>query len=182
MGRRWLLLAVRGLVLFALAACGVPTDRPWISSVQGPSEPAEKGGPAAFTIKYDNATEAQSFTDVEVVVRYSEYLDFDQKASPFPDEIDERQRELTWWVGTLKPDESGSILVELRLAREIPLEVYELKITAEISIPSEDGGRTGYDRTGRTLIKGHPTPTPRPTDTPLPTSPATPLPRVTAAP
>lgn len=165
--RQTLSLALVGVAVLILAAsCAPPTDRPSISAIESDPLVAQKGGTVLHTVRYTNASEEQSFSNTVLVVRYSEYLEFDQNASPFPDDISERDRELSWKLGTLPPKEGGSIRVQFRIASKIPIAVYELKITAEISSPNAKGP---YTRSGRTLIEGHPTPTPKPTRTPEPT-------------
>lgn len=165
--RRWLLLVSIGLLTFILTSCVAPGPR--ISSIQGEPGTAREGGTVNYTINYRNTSQENISSDTVVVVRYNEYLSFNQDALPFPDEINEKQRELRWELGTLRPEQSGSVEVEFKLAPRIPLAVYELIIVAEISSPDAEGSRTGRERT---LIEGHPTPTPRPTNTPSPPTPA----------
>jgi hypothetical protein len=163
------LFVLAGLVLLGLVSCLPPTDRPWIRSITVSPNPAKEGGLATYAIKYQNLNEQQSFPDTTVLVTYGKHLQFAQDASPFPDEVNEKEHELLWRLGTLKPNTEGTIKVHLRLAARIPSEVYELKIDAEVAATGADGKRTRYQRSAITLIVGHPTPTPRPTSTPLPT-------------
>lgn len=166
-GRRWLLKLVSILMLFIGASC-LPSDRPYVRSVTSEPLVAVEGKLVKFTISY-SGQEEQSFSETEIVVGYSQYLRFEQNAKPLPAEISEQQRQLVWKVGRLEKGESGSLWVEFRLATQIPREVYELQVAAEISAIGGSNNRVRHQRTGRALIEGHPTPTPLPTRTPEPT-------------
>ena len=170
------LFIIATLSLLILAACG-EGPVPVIDGITVNPSVAGKGGTAMYTVDYRNNSDEASYEDVEIVLRYDEYLTFNGSALPFPDAIDEGQREMTWHLGTLRPGDRGSASVEFRLDRNIPRSVYELVVTAQIFSTTADGDRTRHDSgTARGLIEGHPTPTPLPTNTPAPTKPPTPQP------
>jgi len=170
--RRLLSTLTISLLAFALAAC--ISTRPRISSIQSEPVVAKKEGRVAHSVDYTNPSQEMSYHDAVLTVRYSKYLRFLRSSSPYPDSVDEGQRELRWELGELAPQEKGSVRIEFELDSEIPLAVYELPVTAEISGTDSAGKRTTSERTAATLVEGHPTPTPTVTMTPRPTSISTP--------
>ena len=169
-GRIWWLSLLAAVTAVVAASCGAPTDRPYVQSVACEPSVAVEGELASFSVSY-TGQEEQAFDNTELVVRYGDYLEFEGAASLPPDEVNWEERELVWLLGTLEAGDSGSVEVELRLAAEIPLEVYELPVVAEISSVGADDSHTYHRATGQALIEGHPTPTPLPTETPVPPRP-----------
>jgi hypothetical protein len=170
-----------------LASC-IAAPAPRISSIAGTPKVAREGGPVVYTVRYANTSQEGTFRDAVLTVSYDRYLRYGGEASPRPDEVDTNRREVRWDVGDIGPGKEGTVEVALILDSDIPLAVYELRVTAKIVSLDAEGERTTRSRSGVTLIEGHPTPTPTRTSTPRPATPAgtpaspTPRPLATSTP
>lgn len=165
MSRRQLLTALAFFLIAMLVSCGPPAPGPWISSIQHSPEIAEEGQSVFFTINYSNTDTQNSFTDAAIVVGYDEYLSFISATPNLPSE-DANQRQLTWTLGTLDPNQNGTITLEFQVGKNFPREIYELGINAQISGVNPNGGQFSRTNTAKTLILNHPTPIPSPTSPP----------------
>ena len=158
--RFWFYIPVTiAIAAFLFSACTPSVAR--IDGITHSPEYPKEGGEVVFTINYKNSSTEESLQDVILEVTYDEYLMF-LDAVPVTDDRSENTRSLIWKLGTLQSGDTGSVEVKFELAQDIPYEIYELTLDANVSGQTSQGNSSGNSDQDKTLISDHPSPTPTP--------------------
>jgi hypothetical protein len=146
------------VVTLLLAACGAAPGL-GISDIAHEPEVPSKGKEVAFTIAYRNSSPSVNYSDVILDITYDPYLTY-HGAEPQPETENTDQRKITWFLGSLDPNEEGKVIAYFSLLEDIPFDKYSLPVEANISGKDSQGSESSGSRSGETNILENPTPTP----------------------
>jgi hypothetical protein len=174
------------IFLFACRPAG-----PYISIFTADTNPKiihQVGDQVTFRIGYSNASSDQTY-ELDLELQYPQGMTF-VSATPEPLRVDDSARKVRWYLGTTKPENGGTVNVQVRVA-SVERPTQSDRLVATCVLYDRTNGSQMYVRSLDILIAGVPTwtPTPQPTAsqltssltrTPAPISTETPIPPQTA--